>query len=103
MKPKFISLQEIRIGDTIVILSSHPKYRLTFLYVEDIEEGESNFKGYDINCEPVMHGEEYAVVVLIGTPMSYDGPRPDKMSIGRFNIRKETKDKFLLISRENND
>lgn len=71
---RFINATEIAVGDTIAWPTSHPLDILNYMTVDDIEEGEDNFVGYD-NGQPIYNGEEYSVIVLKGTVMCVRGVR----------------------------
>lgn len=72
----FIKAEDITVGDTIAWHTAHPKYPLNYMTVEDIEEGEDNFKFYNSRGQSVVDDNNYyPVIVLRGKVMCCDGIR----------------------------
>lgn len=76
---KFISTQDVMVGDTIAFDSSHPEMPLCYMTVESIEEGEDDFLRWEFidNEWRMVHGDEPAAcIILKGTIMTRIGVRP---------------------------
>jgi hypothetical protein len=96
---KFISPEDVRVGDTIAWASSSSKYVINYMLVEDIEECESNFSGY-INGVAQFNSEDYPCLGLRGKVMCEGGERIDAYTNGvyPYNLHKSLP-KILLINR----
>lgn len=93
---KFISVLEIRIGDTVAWDTSHPTETIRYMIIESIDsaESETNFAGYDASLNPICAEDSFPCLIAYGRIFSCNG------------IMKENKYEFpinrtdlLLISR----
>jgi hypothetical protein len=97
--PTFISLDQIQIGDLICWTTCTKD--LNYLFVEDIEEGETNFVKYDENgkalyADGITYQEEYwPSIILKGKVMGPNGVRDFPQG---YHLGKDS-GKILLLNR----
>jgi hypothetical protein len=98
---RFISTKEIQVGDTIVWKTSHHRYHICYMTIEDIEEGETNFRGYDSNGMPVFDGDPWAVLFVSGKVMGRDGERTDYKPHMKYHLNVgDNIEPIILVSRK---
>ena len=96
--PRFIKVKEVIVGDTIAWRTQHPIHRLCYMVVEDLEEGENNFRRYNMyNGKPVYEGEPFPCYVLRGRIISPCGVRTDGIDYPVYKMN--TEGDVLLINR----